>query len=190
MKNDFIEFIGNARNRKSEKFRHQLSIFLVCLILSVFFWMLVRLSKDYYYAIEYRLKYTNYPANYKLSGFSDSTLTLKIKLQGYEFLSEKFVDQNDREFEVSLENLRVRNTDSNPWGYILTNRLGKEIIAQTNFNSDVYFVTPDTLFFKFENTNIHRIPSRSVILKRDSLMLRSDSTIKFVDPSHIYVKKH
>ena len=68
MKSDFLEFIGNARQRRSEKFRNQLYIFLVCLVLSVFIWALVRLSKDYYYSIEYSLNYTQIPGNLKLTG--------------------------------------------------------------------------------------------------------------------------
>ena len=150
MKSDFIEFIGNARQRRSEKFRNQLYIFAVCLVLSVFFWALVRLSKNYYYSIGYRLTYTQIPINLKLVGRSDSTLNIKIKVQGFELFSEHFLLKRDREFEVSLQNVRVRYNGDHIWGYLLTNRIGKEIISQTNFPGEDYFVSPDTLFFEFE----------------------------------------
>ncbi|MEI7663569.1 MAG: hypothetical protein WCK34_15275, partial [Bacteroidota bacterium] len=160
MKSDFLEFIGNARQRRSEKFRNQLYIFLVCLVLSVFIWALVRLSQDYYYSLEYSLNYTQVPANLRLTGTSDSTLNLKIRVQGFEFFSEQFLIRQDREFDVSLRNVRLRYNGDHVWGYLLANRIGKEIISQSSFPSDVYFVSPDTLFFEFEKQVIKRVPAR------------------------------
>jgi hypothetical protein len=160
MKSDFLEFIGNARKRRSEKFRVQLSVFLVCLALSVFIWALVRLSKDYFYSVEYHLSFSNPPGNLRLLGCSDSTLTLKIKLQGFEFFSEQFLIKQDRNYEVSLRNVRLRYAGDHSSGYLLTNRIGKEIISQTSFPNDVYFVSPDTLFFEFEKERLKRMPSK------------------------------
>ena len=161
MKSDFIEFIGKARQRRSEKFRNQLYIFLVCLLLSVFIWALVRLSKDYYFSIGYRLNYIQIPYNLRLIGKYDSTINLTIRLQGFELFSEQFLLNRNRQFEVSLQNVRLRYNGDQIWGYLLTNRIGKEIIAQTNFPGEDYFLSPDTLFFEFEKADI----KRSVIKK-------------------------
>jgi len=150
MKFDFLEFIGNARHRNSDKFRNQLSVLLVCLILSIFIWALVRLSKDYYYPVEYHLHYRHIPPNLKLIACSDSTIDLKIRIQGFDFFSEQFIVKQHREYEVSLRNVRTRMHGDHTVGYLLTNRLGKEIISQTNFPSEFFFVSPDTLFFEFE----------------------------------------
>jgi hypothetical protein len=165
------------------------------MMLSVFLWVLVRLSQNYFYTVEYRLAYTQIPGNLKLVKFSDSTLTIKIKLQGFELFSERFLkSEGDREFEISLRNLRVRSNENNPWGYLLTNRLGKEIAAQANFPSDIFIVTPDTLYFQFEKQGIKRIPSRSGFAAdksslMDSILHRQDS-MKKVDPTKNYIKKH
>ncbi|MEI7499450.1 MAG: hypothetical protein WCK84_03280 [Bacteroidota bacterium] len=189
MRSDFFEFIGNARQRRSEKFRNQLSVFIVCLVLSVLIWALVRLSKDYYYSIEYRLNYNQVPGNLKLLGCSDSTLNLRIKLQGFEFFSEQFITHQDREFETSLRNVRLRYNDDHIDGYLLTNRIGKEIISQTNFPSEVYFVSPDTLFFEFEKKNLIPIPThlptnyiRIQVKGKDSVSQLNDSLMQHVDP--------
>jgi hypothetical protein len=196
MKSDFLEFIGNARQRRNEKFRHQLSIFIICLVLSVFIWALVRLSKDYYYSIEYRLNYTRIPGNLKLSGYSDSTLNLRIKIQGFEFFSEQFLIKQNRDFDVSLRNVRLLYRDEQIMGYLLTNRIGKEIIAQANFPSEVYFVSPDTLFFEFEKQVIRRIPAhtpsdfiRMQVSGKDTVLHMTDSLMKHVDPKTM-LKKH
>ncbi|MEI6682024.1 MAG: hypothetical protein WCO44_05325 [Bacteroidota bacterium] len=196
MKSDFLEFIGNARQRRSEKFRNQLYIFIVCLVLSVFIWALVRLSQDYYYSIEYNLHYTQVPGNLKLTSTSDSTLNLKIRVQGFEFFSEQFLIRQDREYDVSLRNVRLRYNGDHVWGYLVTNQVGKEIISQSNFPSDVYFVSPDTLFFEFEKQTIRKIPVRIAPElvkvqsdKKDSVRHRPDS-IRHLDPNNINFRKH
>ncbi len=195
MKPEFIDLIENARKPKGDKFKNQLLIFSICLLLSIFLWMLVRLSLSYFYTVEYRLSYTQIPGNLKLVKFSDSTLTIKIKLQGFELFSERFLKSvTDREFEISLRNVRVRNNENNPYGYLLTNRLGKEIAAQANFPSDIFIVTPDTLYFQFEKQGIKRIPSMSDFTSgkaspMDSILQRQDS-MKKLDPTKNYLKKH
>jgi hypothetical protein len=161
LKPEIIDLIENARKRKGEKFKNQLFIFSVCLILSIFLWALVKLSQNYFYALEYRLTYTDIPGNLKLVRYSDSTLTVKIKLQGFELFWERFLKSGNREFEVSLRNVKVRTNEGRPWGYVVTSRLGKEIAALSNVPSDIYIVTPDTLYFEFEKQVIRRIPSRT-----------------------------
>lgn len=185
MKSDFLEFIGNARQRRSEKFRNQLYIFLVCFVVSIFLWALVRLSKEYYYSVEYHISYTQLPANLRMVASSDSTINLRIKIQGFEFFSEQFIIKQYREYEVSLRNVRLRSVGEHTTGYLLTNRIGKEIISQTNFPSEVYFVSPDTIFFEFEKQASRRPSSngetdvvRMDVAGKDSIPDRADSIVK------------
>lgn len=156
MKSDFIEFIGNARQRRGDRFRSQLTIFLVCLALSIFIWALVRLSKDYYHNVEYHLVYSHVPQHLRLTGCSDSLVNIRIRIQGTEFFSEQFIFRQYREHEVSLQNLRLRYDGDHATGYIPTSRIGREIVSQSNFPGDTYVVTPDTLFFEFERKNPRR----------------------------------
>lgn len=181
MKTDFIQFIGNARQHKSANFRNQLSIFLICLVLSLLIWFLVRLSKDYYYAMEYHLTYTNIPAKLKLNATSDTILTVKIKVQGFDFITERFIIPHERRFDVSLQNIRVRYTDNRVWGYLLTNRIGKDLVAQSSFSGDVYFVTPDTLFFEFEKREITPADKKPEIKPGSAQPLGKDSLTGFPD---------
>jgi len=158
VKPEFIEFIGNARKRRSDKFRNQLYIFIVCLIISCFIWALVKLSKEYYYTLDYHLNYTQVPSNYRLVNASDSILTLKIKLQGFDFFSVQFLFPGILRYDVSLQDIKIRTYDSRSYGMMLTHPIGKEIAAGTNFPSEVYALTPDTLFFEFNRRNPHGAP--------------------------------
>lgn len=158
MKSDFLDFIGNARRRRNEKFRNQLYIFVVCLILSVFIWSLVRLSKDYYYTVDFRLSYTHIPAHLELQGCSDTVLRIRFRIQGFEYFSEQLFRERDHKYEVSLQDVRYQAHGDHPRGFLLTGRVGREILSQTNFPADLYSISPDTLYFDFDQLPIELTP--------------------------------
>jgi len=175
LKSGFIDLIGKARNNRGDKFRHQLYIFLVCLILSVFIWSLVRLSREYYYTINYRIHYTNLPSNLKMTGFSDSILTVSIRLQGFDYFTEEFIHLRDPQYHVSLRKIRVHTDDGQVTGYLPTADIATDIRDKMNFQSEIYMVMPDTLFFDLERVipkKVQRIMSRPadvMNVKLDSL---------------------
>lgn len=165
MEPEFIEFIRNARKRKVEKFRNQLSIFLVCLSISIFLWILVHLSKEYFYTTEYRLNYTHVPWNMKMVSCSDSMLILTIRLQGYEFFLEQFFRRRKRECDVSLRGMKVKIGEDQVNGYLLTRGIAKTIAEQTAYPLEIFSTAPDTIFFTFDKKGLKRMPpSRAITL--------------------------
>ncbi|MEI8006382.1 MAG: hypothetical protein WCI48_09245 [Bacteroidota bacterium] len=175
MKSGFIDLIGKARNNRGEKFRHQLYIFLVCLILSVFIWSLVRLSREYYYTINYRIHYINLPSNLRMTGSSDSILTISIRVQGFDYFTEEFLHARSPRYNVSLRKIKVHSDDGQVSGYLPTTDIGREIRDKMNFQSEVYMVLPDTLFFDLERVvpkKVQKITARPAEMmagKHDSL---------------------
>jgi len=177
LKSGFIDLIGKARKNRGEKFRHQLYIFAVCLLLSVFIWSLVRLSRDYFYTVSYRIHYTNLPSNLRMTGFSDSILTVSIRIQGFDYFTEEFIHERNPGYTVNLRKIKVHSEDGQISGYLPTADIGRNIKSQMNFQTEVYMVFPDTLFFDLERAvpkNIQRIaarPAAFMVHKRDSLHL-------------------
>ena len=177
MKSGFIDLIGKARKNRGEKFRHQLYIFAVCLLLSVFIWSLVRLSRDYFYTVNYRIHYAHLPSNLRMTGYSDSVLTVSIKVQGFDYFTEEFIHTRNPKYTVSLRKIKVYSEDGGVAGYLPTAEIGKEIKDQMNFQTEVYMVFPDTLYFDLERLaprKIQHIPPRpatEVTSHRDSIQL-------------------
>ena len=149
MEPDFIDLIRNARKKRAGKFRNQLSVFLVCMGISVFLWLLVHLSKEYYYSADYRLNFTQVPWNMKIQSCSDSTLALTLRIQGFEYFSEQFIRNGKRETDVSLRGLKVKYSDDEASGYLLTRSIGKTIADENSYPMDIYSTSPDTIFFSF-----------------------------------------
>ena len=159
MEPEFIEFIRNARKRRVEKFRNQLSIFLVCLGISIFLWILVHLSKEYFYTTEYRLNYTHVPWNMKMVSCSDSMLLLTIRLQGYEFFSEQFFRRTKRKCDVSLRGMKMKIGEDQVNGYLLTRGIAGTIAEQTAYPLEIFSTSPDTIFFTFDKKALKRMPA-------------------------------
>ena len=177
MKSGFIDLIGKARKNRGETFRHQLYIFTVCLLISVFIWSLVRLSREYYYTINYKVHYSNLPSNLKMTGFSDSTLKVGIKLQGFDYFTEAFIHPKDPRYNVSLRKIKVHSEEGRITGYLPTSDIGNDIRDRMDFQSEIYMIYPDTLYFDLERVipkKILRIETRPAVLithKHDSLHL-------------------
>ncbi len=183
MEPEFIEFIRNARKRKVEKFRNQLSVFLVCLIISIFLWILVHLSKEYFYTTEYQLNYTHVPWNMKMVSCSDSLLILTIRLQGYEFFSEQFFRRRKRECDVSMRGMKMKIGEDQVNGYLLTRGIAKTIAEQTSYSLEIFSTAPDTIFFTFDKKAIKRMPaSRATTLT--IIHAGTDSVLKHPDSIH------
>jgi len=177
---EFIEFIRNARKRKVEKFRIHLSVFLVCLIISIFLWILVHLSKEYFYTSEYRLNYSHVPWNMKMVSCSDSMLILTIRLQGYEFFSEQFFRRRKRECDVSLRGLKMKIGEDQVNGFLITRGIAKTISEQTSYPLEIFSTAPDTIFFTFDKKALKRMTaSRATTLT--SIHPRTDSVLKHPD---------
>ena len=180
MEPEFIEFIRNARKRKVEKFRNQLSVFLVCLVISIFLWILVHLSKEYFYTTEYRLNYTHVPWNMKMVNCSDSMLILTIRLQGYEFFSEQFFRRRKRECDVSLRGMKMKIGEDQVNGYLLTRGIAKTIAEKTSYPLEIFSTAPDTIFFTFDKKALKRMPA-SKVTTLTVIHERTDSVSKHPD---------
>lgn len=150
MNRDIRGLIESARKRRDQKFSIQLYIFLVCLVISVFLWALVRLSKEYYYTVDYTLVYSGAPSMLRLAGVSDTVLTLKLKAQGYDFFMERVMTRDENNYEVSLRQMKLKPAGDGYKGYMLTQALGYEIVSQTGYPHSYLLTDPDTIFFEFE----------------------------------------
>jgi hypothetical protein len=158
LKNDFIEFLDNARKRRPEKFRHQFSIFLTCLGISIFLWLLVQLSKEYSYNVEYRLRFTEIPSSLRLTRYSDSSITVTIRIQGYEFFSDRFLRNRLRTVDVSLRTIKIKPFEDGFNGFLLTRNISRGIAAESKYPLDIYSASPDTIYFSFGKKNLKKFP--------------------------------
>jgi len=85
------------RDRPERKFadarlRYQFFLFLFCLLASISFWVLIKLSNEYTLSFRIPVKIANISNGRILTGISDSTIEISLKAQGYKLIVLRYFD--------------------------------------------------------------------------------------------------
>lgn len=132
---------GKLNNADSLKNNKKLRVFLLFLFLSILFWSLIKLSKEYIAEVEFDLVYSDVPNNKLIQNEPKKTVTLTLRTVGFKLLNYGFkrraLDYSLREIARKNGSLYFSETRSN------TNFLQAQLSAETV----VLNIQPDTLFF-------------------------------------------
>ena len=132
---------ANENNSDSLKNNKKLRVFLLFLFLSILFWSLIKLSKEYIAEVEFDLSYSDVPQHKLIQNEPDEKVTLTLRTVGFKLLNYGFkrrvLDYSLSEISRKSGSLYFSETRSN------TNFLQAQLSAETV----VLNVEPDTLFF-------------------------------------------
>ena len=150
------------------------SVFSFFLVLSVIFWFINALSKEYVTTINYPVRYSDLPTGETLIGDSPDYLSLKISAHGYTILRHKLSSKYiPISFSVSSFSINMSNTEDSVF-YIQTRYAREHLGAQLSPDIQILEVKPDTLYFRFASiikkqlpviANISAEPDRQMIIK-------------------------
>lgn len=157
MKISFIDFIRSIFGKKDEKFRQRLSIFLVCLVISVIIWFTIKLSDEYDTVIQIPVTYTHVPKNKVLTYASDTVLQVEILEKGSDILRMLYL-QELTPTSVSLRFLPVYPKGEEYQGFITPSILINEIERDQNLLGKIISISPDTIYLSFEPEKTRRVP--------------------------------
>ena len=132
---------GNLNNSDSLKNNKKLRVFLLFLFLSILFWSLIKLSKEYIAEVEFDLVYSDVPNNKLIQNEPEKKVRLTLRTVGFKLLNygfkRKSLDYSLREIARKSGSLYFSETRSN------TNFLQAQLSAETV----VLNIEPDSLFF-------------------------------------------
>jgi len=117
-------------------------MFFIFLALSVLFWTMSKLSKEYTHTVEFNAEYINLTKNKTLQNTPNNTLTAVIKTTGFKLLRYNL---NTPKLKVDLENVK-RNKQK---FYYITNNHLSEFQTQLSSEETIIRINPDTIFFDF-----------------------------------------
>jgi hypothetical protein len=161
LKISFIDLIRSAFSRKDEEFRKKLSVFFICLLISVIIWFTLKLSEDYDKVIDVPITFTNIPKNKVLTSVSDSLLQVEILDKGSNIFRRIYVEEMTP-VSVSLKYLPVYPRGGGIYqGIINTALLINEIERDQSLLGKVISVTPDSIYLTFETEKSVRIPVKA-----------------------------
>lgn len=162
----------SVRYLKKVYFRNdkRVAAFLVCVVIATGFWFLNALSKIYTVDMVAPVHYVNYPNNKTLSGNPPEKFDLKVKAHGFTILRHK-LSFLFMPLEFNVNDLTDnRMLESRRSSFIFpTRQFLTELAYQLSNDMEIVSMTPDTLFFRFDQMGQKRVkvkPTVRVNLKK------------------------
>lgn len=133
------------------------AILLICFGISAFFWVLIKLSKEYEITVKLPVRYTNWPKDKILLNKPDSVLLLKFTDNGFDLIPYSlFGSFNHINIDVNAMNQK-RYTDNSFLFYTKTELLSERINNMLSSNNYISIIRPDSLIVKMDNLESRKI---------------------------------
>lgn len=183
MKSPLFKKINKSAEKANIRFNKRMISFFTCILVSVFFWLLMSLSKDYIITVSFPVNYTNLPKDKVLSNALPESIAIEIKSSGFNLLKYKFKQQRDT---VLIDIKDARSLSSRNHYYLLTNSKIDKITGQFNNDIKILKIEPDSILLNFNKKISKTVPVISKLnLSFESQYQQADS-IKLI-PSFITV---
>jgi len=147
----------SLKNLKDPEARNNLYVFLICLLISLFIWLSIKLSKEYHATVEHQVNYVNIPGDKVLVNQPPGKIKLKVLGHGMQLLKVKFGGPSDvlqidvSEAEILAEGEKFKAELPTVW-FI------SQVARQTNYYDNLIDIKPDTLLLRFENLKYKKVP--------------------------------
>lgn len=143
---------NGKQNPEIKQNQKKLRVFLLFLLLSILFWSLIKLSKEYITDVEFDLVYSDIPNNKLIQNEPDQKVKLTLKTIGFKLLKYEFrkrvLDYSLTEIERKGGSMYYSETSPN------INYLQAQLSAETV----VLNIEPDTLFFDLGVKRSKKVP--------------------------------
>lgn len=136
-------------------------IFLICIIIAAFFWLLIKLSDTYDVSYDIKVAYENIPVEKRMTKIIDSSLIIGFNAAGYDILNLN-VREDMEKMVLNLDDYQVRNVKNDEY-YINTGLIKQEIANQINVNESDIFLTKNTLHFVLDDLHIKEVPVNGIL---------------------------
>jgi YbbR domain-containing protein len=172
---------GKSKAREGIRLNRRVFTFIICLFVSIAFWLMMSLSKEYSISISFPVNYTNFPADKIISNHLPETIDIEIKATGFNLLFYKLKQQRETVW-LDINDAKAFTTKNHY--FLLSNSRIDKITSQFNNEIKVLKINPDTIFLNYNKKITKRVPVIADInIDFDSQYQLTDS-IK-IEPSSI-----
>jgi len=138
----------NSSRGKKERVNHpQHFIFIIFIIVSAIFWLLIKLSQEYSETYNMSIIYQDIPDNKLLTQKIDSTVKFNITARGFYLLELSLL--HPEELIIHLKNYTIHKSDENKY-YISTLPLKESIAKLLDIDPTLINFSKNALSFKLE----------------------------------------
>ena len=161
---EFIKEYSKARNYK---------VFLVFVMISTFFWLLIKFSKEYTTLVRFPIKYTSVPNDMVWGEIPKNSLHISTTASGFQHLGYAFGGK-----KIYLDMSKIRSLGNDQF-FLLPEEQISSIIRQFPSNLELIYRSPDSIFFDLSKKINKKIP----VVLNDSLILAP--SFQFVEKAAI-----
>ncbi|MDT8392255.1 MAG: hypothetical protein RQ761_00305 [Bacteroidales bacterium] len=161
MKIKLTELIDRVKNPRDKNLRKSLYIFLICCIISLFIWFLIKMSDEYVAEIRMPISYQNIQVN-KLLVQADDHIYIRLRAKGADIFSAKYLSRSSP-LKINLNQAETRKSRFFDKYYILTNTFRNQVSGRFDFAHAVLGIYPDTLYLNFEEIITRSLPVKARI---------------------------
>lgn len=148
----FLNLIMIGRNSKKIKSNLRLRMFVVFLVFSFLFWMLIKLSKIYSSEVTFDIEYINLPSGKVFQSSLISTVNASLRSNGFSIIKHKF---NVKKLKFDVSNLAFKS--GRKYYYLPNNHL-TELKLQLDDETHIERIAQDTIFLNLGLKMVKRVP--------------------------------
>lgn len=183
--------MGNPiQAHQKRTFRKKLTIFFLCLLISILMLLFIKLTRDYTLDFHFTIAYKNFPKHLVLSEIPDSLLTIGLNAKGFELLSARYL-HGKRNLIVNCKDERIRHNSGGFFMRIAVSRLLPQISQQLPSSRSFASISPDTITLRFSEAIRKKVPVmlrltssfRKQYQLYDRVQLKPDSVFVTAAPS-------
>ncbi len=135
-------------HKDGKKNKSKYFIFLFCVFLSAFFWLLIKLSGNYSEIYEFEVDIKNAPSDQRLTTLIDSSVKISIDANGFKMLKLNLFSSS-RVLDIDLDECDINNYGKNQY-YINTTSLRDKMADEIGIESNEVEMSLQKLRFVME----------------------------------------
>jgi hypothetical protein len=120
-------------------------IFLLCIIIAAFFWLLIKLADTYDVTYNVKVAYKNTPVEKRLTKIIDTSFIIGFTARGYDILKLN-VTQNLKKQTIDLKEFQIKHQNKDLY-YINTGLIIEEMANYMNINETDIYISKNSLQF-------------------------------------------
>jgi len=157
----FLKKIKTSSEKKeSVHLNRRVITFMICILVSISFWLLMSLSKEYTITANFPVNYVNLPEDKVIANQLPRTFDIEIKSSGFNLMMYKFKRHRET-LLINIQGAKPLRSKNN--FYLNTASTIDKIAAQFNSQIRVLKIVPDTLFFNFNKKVTKAVPVKANI---------------------------
>lgn len=171
---------------KDLRFRNQLYVFFICLLISVFIWFSIKLSKEYNTSVKHLVEYNNLPQDKVLINNPPTEVYLQVKGQGMD-LFKAIIREPNQPLQINLDDVELEKSGEHTFvSEVPSVWFLSQIARQSEYYEKLVDIKPDTLLFRFEGLKYKKVPVKAKLDYKldDQIWFRKPVT---VDPDSVVV---